>query len=76
MSRSHVVDATVKLTTDEIGSLIQNHISIVEALATKFDGQYLDMGVRVSDYRGFLDEIGKNLGRAEELIKIIDGGGK
>lgn len=74
MSRSHVVDAMVKLTTEEIARLAKDHIEIVEALASKFDGHYLDMGAQVADYREFLDSMDENLKRAEKLMEILKGG--
>lgn len=74
MKRSHVVDAMVKLTSEEIARLAKDHIQIVEALARKFDGHYLDMGAQVADYREFLDSMDENLKRAEEFMEILNGG--
>lgn len=74
MSKGQVVDAMVKLTGEEIALIAKTHIEVVEAFARKFDGHYLDMGMCVNDYRKFLDEMDKNLERAEELIKIIKRG--
>lgn len=71
MSRGQVVlDTMVKLTTEEIARLVKDHIEIVEALASKFDGHYLSIDVQIKDYREFLDDMDKNLVRAEELMEV------
>lgn len=76
MSKGHVVDAMVKLTGEEIERLAKDHIGIVEVLAHRFDGHYLDMRVEVIDYRELLDDMDKSLKRAEKLIEILDAGGE
>lgn len=76
MSKGQVVDAMVKLTTEEIARLIKDHIEIVEALARKFDGHYIDINGQVKDYREFLDDMDKSLRRAEELKEVLDAGGE
>lgn len=72
MSKGQVVDAMIKLTSEEVERLAQDHIEIVEAFAGKFDGHYLDMGVQVKDYREFLDDMNRHLERAEELMEVKD----
>lgn len=76
MSKEQVIDAMVKLTAGEIGRLVKDHIEIVEALARKFDGDYIDINVQVNDYREFLDEMDKSLERAEELMEVLGAGGE
>lgn len=74
--KGQIVDAMVKLTTEEIARLVKDHIEIVEALASKFDGHYLSISVQVKDYREFLDGMDESLKRAEELMEILDSGSK
>ena len=74
MSKGHTINATVKLTTEEIARLVKDHIEIVEALAGQFDGHYISVDMQVKDYREFLDSMDESLKRAEELMEIIDGG--
>lgn len=69
MTKGQVVDAMVKLTTEEVERLAKDHIENVEALASRFDGHYLDIGVQIQDYREFLDEMDRDLKRAEELME-------
>ena len=70
MNKGQVVDATIKLTTEEIARLIKDHIEIVEAFASRFEGHYLDIDVQIQDYREFLDEMDRSLKRAEELMEV------
>ena len=72
MSKGQAVGTMVKFTAEEITRLAKDHIEIVEALASKFDGHYLDIGVQVQDYREFLDDMNKHLERAEELMEMRD----
>lgn len=76
MSKRQVVDAMVKLTAEEIARLVKDHIEIVEALARRFDGQYLSINVQVKDYREFLDDMDKSLRRAEKLMEVLGAGGE
>lgn len=71
MSKGQVADAMVKLTGEEIARLVKDHIEIVEALASKFDGHYVSIDVQVEDYREFLDDMDKSLERAEELMEAM-----
>lgn len=72
MSKGQVVDAMVKLTTEEIARLVKDHIEIVEALTSKFSGHYISIDVQVKDYREFLDDMDKSLKRAEELMEVMN----
>lgn len=72
MSKGQVADATVKLTTEEIARLAKDHIEIVEALASKFDGHYLDIDAQVKDYRELLNDMDKSLKRAERLMEVLN----
>lgn len=76
MSKGQVVDTMVKLTTEEIARLVKDHIEIVEAFASKFDGHYISIDVQVKDYREFLDDMDKSLERAEKLMEILGAGGE
>lgn len=72
MSKGQAVDAMVKLTTEEIARLVKDHIEIIEALASKFEGHYLDVGIQVVDYRKLLNDMDKSLKRAEELMEVMN----
>lgn len=72
MSKGQVADVMVKLTGEEIARLAKDYIKIVETLASRFDGRYLDMGAQVADYREFLDGMDESLKRVEELMGILN----
>lgn len=71
-AKGSVMDALVKLTSEEITKLAMEHTRIVEAFAASFDGHYLDLSVQLKDYREWLEEMENHLARAEELIQALE----
>lgn len=72
-SNGSVANALVKLTSEEIAKLAMEHAMIVVAFAAKFDGNYLDLSVQLTDYREWLEEMESHLTRAEELVRTLGG---
>lgn len=71
-AKGSVMDALVKLTSEEITKLAMEHTRIVEAFAANFDGHYLDLSVQLKDYREWLEEMENHLARAEELVQALE----
>lgn len=75
MSRSKAVRETgtiVELSNDELKCLALNHVSVVEGIARRFDGNYLFLRARIQDYRDYLNNMEENLKRAEALMENIN----